>query len=101
MVDYGVLLNLFNSIKGDIVQCGLIEDGIVIGMGIVNVVICLKDSKVKLKVIILLMDGSNNCGDIFLLMVVEIVKQFGIRIYIIGVGINGIVFYLMQIYVGM
>ena len=33
-VDHGVLLNLFNSIKGDIAQRGLIEDGTAIGMGI-------------------------------------------------------------------
>ena len=63
-VDHGVLLNLFNSIKGDIAQRGLIEDGTAIGMGIANAVTRLKDSKAKSKVIILLTDGSNNRGDI-------------------------------------
>ena len=62
-VDHGVLLNLFNSIKGDIAQRGLIEDGTAIGMGIANAVTRLKDSKAKSKVIILLTDGSNNRGD--------------------------------------
>lgn len=92
IVDYVVLFNLFQGI-----QCDIIEDGIVVGMGIVNVVIRLKDSKVKLKVIILLMDGINNKGDIFLLIVVEIVKSFGICVYIIGVGINGMVLYLVWV----
>ena len=48
-VDHGVLLNLFNSIKGDIAQRGLIEDGTAIGMGIANAVTRLKDSKAKSK----------------------------------------------------
>ena len=63
-VDNGVRLNLFNSIKGDIAQRGLIEDGTAIGMGIANAVTRLKDSKAKSKVISLLTDGSNNRGDI-------------------------------------
>ena len=84
-----MLLNLFNSIKGDIAQRGLIEDGTAIGMGIANAVTRLKDSKAKSKVIILLTDGSNNRGDISPLTAAEIAKQFGIRIYTIGVGTNG------------
>lgn len=99
-VDHGVLLNLFNSIKGDIAQRGLIEDGTAIGMGIANAVTRLKDSKAKSKVIILLTDGSNNRGDISPLTAAEIAKQFGIRIYTIGVGTNGTAPYPMQIYAG-
>ena len=95
-VDHGVLLNLFNSIKGDIAQRGLIEDGTAIGMGIANAVTRLKDSKAKSKVIILLTDGSNNRGDISPLTAAEIAKQFGIRIYTIGVGTNGTAPYPMQ-----
>ena len=97
-VDHGVLLNLFNSIKGDIAQRGLIEDGTAIGMGIANAVTRLKDSKAKSKVIILLTDGSNNRGDISPLTAAEIAKQFGIRIYTIGVGTNGTAPYPMQTY---
>ena len=88
-VDHGVLLNLFNSIKGDIAQRGLIEDGTAIGMGIANAVTRLKDSKAKSKVIILLTDGVNNKGDISPLTAAEIAKSFGIRVYTIGVGTNG------------
>ena len=42
-VDHGVLLNLFNSIKGDIAQRGLIEDGTAIGMGIANAFVALEE----------------------------------------------------------
>lgn len=88
-VDHAVLLNLFRGIKGDIAQRGLIEDGTAIGMGIANAVTRLKDSKAKSKVIILLTDGTNNRGDISPLTAAEIAKSFGIRIYTIGVGTNG------------
>lgn len=88
-VDHAVLLNLFQGIKGDIAQRGLIEDGTAIGMGIANAVTRLKDSKAKSKVIILLTDGSNNKGDISPLTAAEIAKSFGIRVYTIGVGTNG------------
>lgn len=88
-VDHSVLLNLFNNISCDIAQRGLIQDGTAIGMGIANAVTRLKDSKAKSKVIILLTDGTNNMGDISPLTAAEIAKSFGIRIYTIGVGTNG------------
>lgn len=99
-IDHGVLLNLFNSIKGDIAQRGLIEDGTAIGMGLANAISRLKDSKAKSKVIILLTDGSNNRGDISPLTAAEIAKQFGIRVYTIGVGTNGTAPYPMPTYAG-
>ena len=58
-------------------------------MGIANAVTRLKDSKAKSKVIILLTDGTNNRGDISPLTAAEIAKSFGIRVYTIGVGTNG------------
>lgn len=88
-VDHAVLLNLFQSINGDITQKGLIDDGTAIGMGLANAITRLKDSKAKSKVIILLTDGTNNRGDISPLTAAEIAKSFGIRIYTIGVGTNG------------
>ena len=39
--------------------------------------------------IILLTDGTNNKGDISPLTAAEIAKSFGIRVYTIGVGTNG------------
>lgn len=83
-VDHSVLLNLIKDVK-----CGLIEDGTAVGMGIANAVTRLKKSKAKSKVIILLTDGTNNRGDISPLTAAEIAKSFGIRVYTIGVGTNG------------
>ena len=83
-IDHAVLLNLINNI-----QCGLIDDGTAVGMGIANAVTRLKGSKAKSKVIILLTDGTNNAGDISPLTAAEIAKTFGIRIYTVGVGSNG------------
>ena len=71
------------------IKCGLIEDGTAVGMGVANAVTRLKDSKAKSKVIILLTDGTNNKGDISPLTAAEIAKSFGIRVYTIGVGTNG------------
>ena len=83
-VDHAVLLDMIHNIK-----CGLIEDGTAVGMGVANAVTRLKDSKAKSKVIILLTDGTNNKGDISPLTAAEIAKSFGIRVYTIGVGTNG------------
>ena len=83
-VDHSVLLNLINQ-----AECGIIEDGTAVGMGIANAVTRLKDSNAISKVIILLTDGTNNTGDISPLTAAEIAKSFGIRIYTVGVGTNG------------
>lgn len=85
-IDHAVMLNMLNAVKCDIALNGIIEDGTAIGMGIANGVSRLKDSKAKSKVIILLTDGSNNSGEISPEAAAEIAKEFGIRIYTIGVG---------------
>jgi Ca-activated chloride channel family protein len=82
--DHAVLINLFKDI-----QCGMIEDGTAIGMGLATSVTRLKDSDAKSKVIILLTDGVNNTGTIAPLTAAEIAKTFGIRVYTIGVGTMG------------
>jgi Ca-activated chloride channel family protein len=82
--DHAVLLNLFHSI-----QYGIIEDGTAIGLGLANAVNRLKESEAKSKVVILLTDGENNKGSIPPLTASDIAKQFGIRVYTIGVGKNG------------
>jgi Ca-activated chloride channel family protein len=83
------MLNMLNAVKCDIAAQGIIEDGTAIGMGVANAVSRLKESKAKSKVIILLTDGSNNRGEISPEAAAEIAKQFGIRVYTIGVGTNG------------
>ncbi len=87
-IDHTVMLNMLNSVKCDIAAQGIIEDGTAVGMGIANAITRLKESKAKSKVIILLTDGSNNRGEISPEAAAEIAKQFGIRVYTIGVGTN-------------
>ena len=82
--DHDVLLNLFDDIKN-----GMIEDGTAIGMGLATAVSRLKDSKAISKVAIVLTDGSNNRGSIPPVTAAEIAKEFGIRVYTVGVGSNG------------
>jgi len=83
-IDHDVLINLFQDIKN-----GMIDDGTAIGMGLATAVSRLKDSEAKSKVIILLTDGVNNMGSIPPITAAEIAKQFGVRVYTIGVGTNG------------
>jgi Ca-activated chloride channel family protein len=89
--DHAVLLNLFSGI-----QSGMIDDGTAIGVGLANSVSRLKESKSKSKVIILLTDGSNNMGNIAPITAAEIAKTFGIRVYTIGVGTQGMAPYPVQ-----
>lgn len=96
-VDHAVLINMLQGMQCDMTAKGLIEDGTAIGMGLSSAVARLKDSKAKSKVIILLTDGSNNRGDISPLTAAEIAKSFGIRVYTIGVGTNGLARYPMQV----
>ena len=70
-------------------QCGLLEDGTAIGMGLATAVNRLKDSPSKSKVVILLTDGVNNAGYIQPEIAAEIAQEFNIKTYTIGVGTNG------------
>ncbi len=96
-VDHAVLLNLLGGMRVDMAERGLISDGTAIGMGIANAVTRLKDSKAKSKVIILLTDGTNNCGQISPGTAADIARSFGIRVYTIGVGTNGSAPYPFQV----
>ena len=70
-------------------QCGLLEDGTAIGMGLATAVNRLKESKAKSKIVILLTDGSNNAGYIKPMTAADIAKEIGVKVYSIGVGSNG------------
>ena len=87
-IDHAAVLNMLNAVQCEIALKGIIDDGTAIGMGVANGVSRLKDSKAKSKVIILLTDGSNNSGEISPEAAAEIAKEFGIRVYAIGVGTN-------------
>ena len=49
----------------------------------------MKDSDAKSRVVILLTDGVNNSGEVAPKMAAEIAKTYGIRVYTIGVGKEG------------
>lgn len=70
-------------------QCGLIESGTAIGMGLANAVKRLKDSDTKSKVVILLTDGVNNSGYASPMQAADAAKKLGIKVYTIGVGTRG------------
>ncbi|HUV00256.1 MAG TPA: VWA domain-containing protein [Bacteroidales bacterium] len=89
--DHAVLINLMREI-----QSGMIEDGTAIGMGLATAVTRIKDSEAKSKVIILLTDGVNNRGEIAPATAADIAKTFGIRVYTIGVGTQGMAPYPVQ-----
>jgi Ca-activated chloride channel family protein len=67
----------------------VIEGGTAIGSGLATAVNRLKDSRAKSKVIILLTDGVNNAGFIDPKIASELAVEFGIKVYTIGIGTNG------------
>ena len=83
--DKGIVQDAIRSIKYD----NVLQDGTGIGMGLTTAVNRLKDSKAKSKVIILLTDGVNNAGFIEPETASQIAKEFGIKVYTIGIGTNG------------
>jgi len=70
-------------------ECGILEDGTAIGMGLAAAVNRLTDSKAESKVIILLTDGVNNTGYIDPMTAAEIAKEYNVRVYTVGVGTRG------------
>ncbi|MES2410113.1 MAG: VWA domain-containing protein [Bacteroidota bacterium] len=83
--DKAIIQQAIQSIKYD----NVLQDGTGIGMGLTTAVNRLKDSKAKSKVIILLTDGVNNAGFIEPETASQIAKEYGIKVYTIGIGTNG------------
>lgn len=86
--DKRTLVNLMNEVTTDI-----IEDGTAIGNGLATAVARLSESDAKSRVVILLTDGVNNSGEVAPQMATEIAKQYGIKVYTIGVGKEGMAKY--------
>jgi Ca-activated chloride channel family protein len=86
--DKRTLVNLMNEVSTDI-----IDDGTAIGNGLATAVARLTESDAKSRVVILLTDGVNNSGEVSPQMATEIAKQYGIRVYTIGVGKEGMAKY--------
>lgn len=82
--DRATLINLMKEVQTD-----LIEDGTAIGNGLATAIARMKDSDAKSRVVILLTDGVNNRGEISPQMAAEIAQTYGVRVYTIGVGKEG------------
>ncbi len=67
-------------------EMGEIIDGTAIGTGLATAVNRLRESEAKSRIIILLTDGENNAGYHSPELAAELAKEFGIRVYTIGVG---------------
>ena len=83
--DRASLINLMKEVQTD-----LIEDGTAIGNGLATAVARMMDSDAPSRVVILLTDGVNNSGEIAPQTAAEIAKTYGVRVYTIGVGANGL-----------
>lgn len=83
--DKAIVLRSLNDVKYNTI----IDGGTAIGMGLGTSVNRLKDSKAKSKVIILLTDGVNNAGQIDPTTASNLAVEYGIKVYTIGIGSNG------------
>jgi Ca-activated chloride channel family protein len=79
--DHTVLKDFLSNL-----QCGILNDGTAIGMGLATAVNRLKESNTKSKIIILLTDGVNNSGYVQPSTATQLAKELEIKIYTIGVG---------------
>ncbi|MBT3258096.1 MAG: VWA domain-containing protein [Deltaproteobacteria bacterium] len=83
-IDKGLLLELV-----DRMTIGMVGDRTAIGSAIAIGGKRLKDLKAKSKILILLTDGRNNAGEISPQTAAQAVREFGIKLYTIGVGGQG------------
>ena len=74
----------------DNLQAGQLEDGTALGLGIATAANRLRDAPGKSRVMIVVTDGVNNRGDIDPLSAAKAAAVYGIKIYGIGVGTEGV-----------
>jgi Ca-activated chloride channel family protein len=82
--DYPVVLSAIDNL-----QVGQLEDGTAIGTAIATTANRLRNSPGRSRVMVLLTDGENNRGAIDPRTAAKAAAAFGIRIYAIGVGSEG------------
>lgn len=70
-------------------RCGVIDDGTAIGNGLATSINRLRESSAKSKVVVLVTDGVNTCGQITPRTAADIARDLGIKVYTIGVGRRG------------
>ena len=84
--DKTIILQSLKTIEYD---DSIIADGTGIGVGLATAINRIKDSKAKSRIIILLTYGVNNWETIDPRTASEIAKEYGIKVYTIGIGTNG------------
>jgi Ca-activated chloride channel homolog len=86
-IDYPVLYQAIEQLQAG---SGMLEDGTAIGTGLATAANRLKRVEGKSKVIILLTDGENNRGEIDPLTAARATAAYGIKVYTIGLGTEGV-----------
>ena len=84
-IDYAVLFRALDQL-----QTGMLEDGTAIGTAIATAANRLRRAPGESRVMILMTDGENNRGQIDPLTAARAAAAYGIRIYTIGVGSEGV-----------
>ena len=84
-LDYPLLLKSLSEVS----TTRSIKMGTAIGVALANAVTRLQDSKAKTKSIIFLTDGESNSGTVDPETALDIAVQNGVKIYSIGMGVDG------------
>ncbi|MBC7465918.1 MAG: VWA domain-containing protein [Bdellovibrio sp.] len=87
-LDYQLILDRVDKITTS--ASAHIKDGTAIGVGMATGAARLKDSQAKSRAMIFMTDGGNNSGTIDPETGLAIAKGYGIRIYTVGIGTNGV-----------
>ena len=84
-IDYAVLFRAIDQL-----QTGMLEDGTAIGTAIATAGNRLRRAPGESRVMILMTDGENNRGEIDPITAARAAAAYGIKIYTIGVGSEGV-----------
>jgi len=82
--DHGAVVDMVNRM-----YIGMVGKMTAIGSAMALGVKRLKDIKAKSRVMILLTDGQNNAGEISPGTAIDIAKEYGVKVYTVGVGREG------------
>ncbi|HEX6063383.1 MAG TPA: VWA domain-containing protein [Longimicrobiales bacterium] len=86
-IDYDVLVESLQQLQAG---SGMLEDGTAIGTAIATAANRLRRVDGKSRVILLVTDGENNRGEIDPLTAARAAAAYGIKIYTIGIGTEGV-----------
>lgn len=82
--DHGAVVDLMNR-----TEIGMVGKMTAIGSAMALAVKRLKDLTAKSRVLILMSDGQSNAGQISPAIATDLAKNYGVKVYTIGIGKNG------------